>query len=199
MDDVVRQAMAKWPDVPHCFGWLRLDARGYWRMRDAYAQQHDLPGTRINHAALTGFINRNYSGDETGRWFFQNGPQRVYVDLVLTPYIVHTDPAKGLILHTGETLQPTRAWLTENGQLLLASEASANQLAALDDRDGAAVFAGLCCDGIPANEEQVLDWLSGNSDLALAWRFGHVLLPVQRIASELLQQHFKFVAQPRAA
>ena len=28
MDDIVKQAMAKWPNVPHCYGWLALDARG---------------------------------------------------------------------------------------------------------------------------------------------------------------------------
>ena len=22
MDDIVKKAMAKWPDVPHCYGWL---------------------------------------------------------------------------------------------------------------------------------------------------------------------------------
>ncbi len=27
MDEIVRQAMAKWPSVPHCYGWLALDAR----------------------------------------------------------------------------------------------------------------------------------------------------------------------------
>ncbi|MFZ9138137.1 MAG: DUF2946 family protein, partial [Hylemonella sp.] len=24
MDDIVRQAMAKWPNVPACYGWLGL-------------------------------------------------------------------------------------------------------------------------------------------------------------------------------
>ncbi|MFB0914815.1 MAG: DUF2946 family protein, partial [Burkholderiaceae bacterium] len=28
MDDLVKQAMAKWPNVPNCFGWLGLSARG---------------------------------------------------------------------------------------------------------------------------------------------------------------------------
>ena len=28
MDDLVRAAMAKWPHVPDCRGWLALDARG---------------------------------------------------------------------------------------------------------------------------------------------------------------------------
>ena len=26
MDDIVRQAIAKWPNVPHCYGWLGLVA-----------------------------------------------------------------------------------------------------------------------------------------------------------------------------
>ena len=38
MDDIVRQAMAKWPNVPHCYGWLGLDARGGWYMRDDRVQ-----------------------------------------------------------------------------------------------------------------------------------------------------------------
>ena len=44
MDDIVKQAMAKWPNVPHCYGWLALDARGAWRMRDEAAQQGGTPG-----------------------------------------------------------------------------------------------------------------------------------------------------------
>jgi len=38
MDDLVHQAMAKWPNVPDCYGWLGLDARGDWYMRDDQAQ-----------------------------------------------------------------------------------------------------------------------------------------------------------------
>lgn len=34
MDDIVKQALAKWPNVPDCYGWLGLDARGRWFMRD---------------------------------------------------------------------------------------------------------------------------------------------------------------------
>ena len=81
MDDSVKQAMAKWPNVPHCYGWLALDARGGWRMRDEAAQQSGQAGERITNQALLGFINRNYACDDDGRWYFQNGPQRVYVDL----------------------------------------------------------------------------------------------------------------------
>lgn len=38
MDDLVRQAMAKWPHVPDCHGWLGLDSRGQWYMRDDRVQ-----------------------------------------------------------------------------------------------------------------------------------------------------------------
>ncbi len=38
MDDIVLQAMAKWPNVPDCYGWLGLDNRGNWYMRDDRAQ-----------------------------------------------------------------------------------------------------------------------------------------------------------------
>ena len=33
------------------------------------------------------FIQRNYEHDAQGQWFFQNGPQRVYVELQATPWI----------------------------------------------------------------------------------------------------------------
>jgi hypothetical protein len=48
--------------------------------------------------------HRNYAVDERGCWYFQNGPQRVYVQLEATPYIVRTDPAAGWLLHTGAPL-----------------------------------------------------------------------------------------------
>ena len=38
MDDIVKHAIAKWPNVPACVGWLGLDARGNWYMRDDDAQ-----------------------------------------------------------------------------------------------------------------------------------------------------------------
>ena len=95
MDDIVKQALAKWPDVPNCYGWLALDARGHWRMRDERAQHLHLPGDKLTNAALVGFINRNYAADERGCWYFQNGPQRVYVNLEATPYIclLYTSPS----------------------------------------------------------------------------------------------------------
>ncbi|MCB2036849.1 MAG: DUF2946 family protein, partial [Ottowia sp.] len=89
MDDMVLKAMAKWPNVPHCYGWLGLDARGNWWLRDAAAQAAGAfaggaagaKGSRLDHAGLIDFIGRNYGHDDASQWFFQNGPQRVYVEL----------------------------------------------------------------------------------------------------------------------
>ena len=39
MDAIVEAALKKWPNVPHCYGWLALDARGDWYMRDERIQR----------------------------------------------------------------------------------------------------------------------------------------------------------------
>lgn len=195
MDDIVKQAMAKWPNVPHCYGWLALDARGGWRMRDERAQALHLPGDRINNAALLGFINRNYTHDERGRWYFQNGPQRVYVNLEATPYIARTDPACGFVLHTGEALPGIgAAWMTEDGQLLLQD---GEKLAMVDDRDMAQCLPRLHVDGVPATDEQLLAWLEEREDgRELSFEHEGVRIPVRRIARNRIAEHFGFVAAP---
>ncbi|OGB25412.1 MAG: hypothetical protein A3I66_15270 [Burkholderiales bacterium RIFCSPLOWO2_02_FULL_57_36] len=198
MDDIVKQAMAKWPNVPHCHGWLALDARGGWRMRDEQAQARDLSGDKIANATLLGFINRNYTHDDQGRWYFQNGPQRVYVDLEATPYIAHTDPAQGFVLHTGEPMPSIdAAWLTESGQLVLKS---ADKIAMLDDRDMAQCLSQLRMDGIAVTDEQLLEWLAGESATVknLSLSLGNNALPVQRIRRDDLAAQFKFVPRPLA-
>jgi hypothetical protein len=195
MDDIVRQAMAKWPNVPHCYGWLALDARGGWRMRDDAAQARQLPGEKIANPALLAFINRNYSHDEAGRWYFQNGPQRVYVDLEAAPFVARTDPAQGFMLHTGQPPPPPdAAWMTVGGRLLLQAQ---DCLALVDDRDLGPCLAGLTIDGAPVPDERLLDWLSEPSPPAMRFRMVEREVPVQRIPDEALDQRFGFVRQPR--
>ena len=195
MDDSVKQAMAKWPNVPHCYGWLALDARGGWRMRDEAAQQSGHAGDRIANAALLGFINRNYACDDDGRWYFQNGPQRVYVDLEATPYIARTDPAQGFLLQTGEPLaQIDQVYMTERGQLLLES---AGKLALLDDRDLAQCTAAMSIAGAPASDEQLMAWLDESPPAPMTMRHQGRELPVQRLDSASLARRFGFVQQPR--
>jgi hypothetical protein len=193
MDDIVKAAMAKWPNVPHCYGWLALDARGVWRMRDEAAQQADAPGDKLNNATLVGFINRNYLADERGCWYFQNGPQRVFVNLEATPFIARTDPAQGLVLHTGEALDaPEQVWMLASGALLVRAGA---RVAQLDDRDVAQVLQAIELDGRPAKDEALMAWLAG-ADGQLTLRWQGQALPVERLAADEAPQRFGFVRRP---
>jgi hypothetical protein len=192
MDDIVKQALAKWPDVPHCYGWLALDARGNWRMRDERAQHLKLPGDKLTNAALVGFITRNYAADERGCWYFQNGPQRVYVELEATPYIVRTDPSAGWLLHTGTPLAtPDAALLTDAGALVLRS---GRVTAQLDDRDFAAVLPQLRLDGAPVADEVLLEWLEGHAAGTLSLNG----VTVERIAAGQLAARCGYVSVPSA-
>lgn len=142
MDDIVRQAMAKWPNVPNCFGWLALDRRGQWRLRNEFAQANKLSGDPIRHAPLVDFIVRNYTHDDAGRWFFQNGPQRVFVELDYTPWIVRlaadtTSPA--FTTTTGAAFTPTGCFADERGNVLLSGHVAGadaqETIAVLHDHD----------------------------------------------------------------
>lgn len=125
MDAIVEAALRKWPNVPHCHGWLALSARGNWYMRDERVQ-HTGPfpqskGSRIEHEKLRQFIERNYAADEAGAWFFQNGPQRVYVELEAAPWVWRVDAAPGwpVTSHTGLATVVNSVWLDEDGRLFL--------------------------------------------------------------------------------
>ena len=130
MDDMVRQAMAKWPNVPDCYGWLGLDARGQWLMRDdrvqAWGSFQEGPsaarGSVLQHDKLIAFIERNYACDEKGWWFFQNGPQRVFVELATTPFIWRMNDAFEVQSHTGALANPKACWLDEEGRAYLETD-----------------------------------------------------------------------------
>ena len=140
MDDLVRQAMAKWPNVPDCFGWLGLDSRGQWFMRDDRVQavghfQSGLPGakgSRLQHDKLIAFIQRNYDADALGRWYFQNGPQRVYVELESTPFIWRLNPQGEVCAHTGLNATVRQCMIDEDGRLYLLTSVGFGLLHTLD-------------------------------------------------------------------
>lgn len=121
MDDSVVRSLAKWPNVPAVYGWLELDRRGNWLIK----------GSRIGNAALREFIARNYEADSEGRWFFQNGPQRVYVRLAYTPLVVHYEGDR-LFDHCGRAFVAGTAYLDDEGSVLLEGGPA---IALLDDRD----------------------------------------------------------------
>lgn len=121
MDDAVARSIAKWPNVPAVYGWLSLDRRGNWRIK----------GERIANAALREFIARNYEADERGRWFFQNGPQRVFVTLAYAPFVMHYEDAR-LVDQCGREVTARQTYLDEEGSVLVLGE---HGLGLLDDRD----------------------------------------------------------------
>jgi len=151
MDDIVKQALKKWPNVPHCYDWLALDARGDWYMRDERVQAAGpfphVKGSRILHEKLREFIARNYLPDEAGAWFFQNGPQRVYIELEAAPWVwrLHGDGASPSITsHTGLVARFDSAWLDDRGRLFLATDLGLGIVHTLDMEQAAtAVEAGV--------------------------------------------------------
>jgi len=140
MDEIVKAALKKWPQVPHCYGWLALDARGDWYMRDDRIQAAGpfplVKGSRILHDKLREFIHRNYDHDEQGCWFFQNGPQRVYVELEAAPWIwrLHAN-GKGvprIESHTGLDAKYRQACLDEQDRLFVATDRGLGLVHTLD-------------------------------------------------------------------
>ena len=193
MDDIVKKAMAKWPNVPHCYGWLGLDARGNWRMRDERAQHLGLAGDKVIQEALLGFINRNYAADERGCWYFQNGPQRVFLNLEATPFIARTDPQRGLVLHTGEPVaQIERVFMTEAGEVIIDA---GGKIAQVDDRDMGQVLALMEIDGAPASDEALMGWLESGSG-AMSLRYRDQRVEVKRVQHDEVAGIFKFVRLP---
>lgn len=185
MDDIVKAAIQKWPNVPNCFDWLGLDARGDWYLRDTATQAAGpfprSKGSRITHEKLRDFIRRNYEHDAQGAWFFQNGPQRVYVALELAPLVIgvrrqagegaeDSAGAAGFLLetHIGQAVQAVRgSWLDEQGHLYLDTEHGLGVVRSLDM--DAAADAIEACGWTP---EEV-------SAAELPGRFGFVLRPQQ--------------------
>lgn len=147
MDDAVRAALARWPNVPDVYGWLSLDRRGRWRIK----------GEVVSNAALAAFIGRNYDVDARGCWYFQNGPQRVFVALEYTPWILRLAAPGRLETHTGLPVEhPRRAWLDEEGNLLIdiGNDPEPGGMGLVCDRDLAALIEGLTlADGSTADTE----------------------------------------------
>lgn len=177
MDDIVKAALLKWPHVPHCYGWLALDARGHWYLRDDHTQAAgtfpQLKGSRIAHDKLLAFIHRNYTHDDGGDWFFQNGPQRVYVELEAAPYVWRVEAAPGwpVTAHTGQPAQVCSSWLDEHGRLFLDTDLGYGLVHTLDT-------------GIAAQAVEGGAWVPAELPFAdMPGRFGYALRPQEKAAS----------------
>jgi hypothetical protein len=139
-DPQVLRAMARWPNVPAMFGWLRLDPRGNWLLIDrgqpGFEESLHGAGSPITNAAILDFIGRNYGHDSLGRWFWQNGPQRVFAELDRAPWVLRVIGAgtgAKLFTHTGIAFGPvTRAALGPSGEVLLESALGCGSVHDLD-------------------------------------------------------------------
>jgi len=123
-------------------------------------------GSRIVHDKLIGFIDRNYASDDQGAWFFQNGPQRVYVQLEVAPWIWRLQPDGRVLSHTGREVQVAAAVLDEQDRLFLETDLGLGLVHTQD--------MGPAADALEAGQ-----WTMSNATHAeLIARHGVVLAPV---------------------
>ncbi len=198
MDDQVLAAMARWPNVPAVHGWLSLTARGQWRLHPhgrGWGAPDEEPGEAITSPQIIAFIGRNFQADDAGRWFFQNGPQRVYVRLDGAPWILglETD-AQGrplLRTHAGLDYGPvTHWWLDPEGRLYAQAGQGAGLVA---DRDLARVLDTLrTADGRPLD-----DWLENPDAPVMAVHLGGgAETPLGLLSADALETTLGFIRRP---
>lgn len=179
MDDIVKQALAKWPNVPACYGWLGLDARGHWYLRDDEAQALGRfplsKGSLLEHEKLIAFIERNYESDALGQWFFQNGPQRVYVELEATPWVWRVQAENFAVTsHTGRAAQVDDCLVDMQGRVYLATDLGLGLVHTLD--------VGIAADAIDTGQ-----WVASEvSEHDLPARYAYVQSPDARAAGDRL-------------
>jgi hypothetical protein len=192
MDEIVLRGMAKWPNVPAVYGWLALDRRGDWRIK----------GERVANSLVAEFIGRNYSRDSRGCWFFQNGPQRVFVDLGYTPYVYRIASPDGAPLeleaHDRRRIAAVGgAWLDEAGALLLQTEQG---IGTVHDRDLERLLPHLVgADGKPVPDEaldELMEALQQGAPAPLWLQYHAGRVPVEPIASSDVPRRFGYIARP---
>jgi len=192
MDDIVLRGMAKWPNVPAVYGWLSLDRRGHWLIK----------GDRVINPGVSAFIGRNYERDARGCWFFQNGPQRVFVNIAYTPFVFRIVSPEGAPLaieahHGSPATAVTGAWMDESGAVLVETE---HGVGAVHDRDLERLLPFLVDAGGDPAKESVLDGLmeaaQRGQPVPLWLKFGGSRIRIEPIVSSDVPHRFGFVARP---
>jgi hypothetical protein len=191
MDELVLRGMAKWPNVPAVYGWLSLDRRGHWLLK----------GDRVTNPGITEFFGRNYSHDDQGRWFLQNGPQRVYVTLDYTPHVYRITSAPGsalaLVSHSGAPVKTVRAaYIDDSGQLLLDTDLG---IGLMHDADLETLVPRFSSAGGLAGEAALaatLDALQTGQDALLELTLEKSRIPVKPVRATDVPARFGFVPRP---
>jgi hypothetical protein len=192
MDEQVLRGIARWPNVPAVYGWLALDARGQWLLQ----------GDRIDNPIVTAYIGRNYERDQGGRWFFQNGPQRVFVELAYTPFVYRVRPSEDTRLsietHTGLPATALRgAWIDERGSLLIET---GHGVGIIHDSDLDVTLPSLVGEHSAALSDDALEnamsLLQGGADAPLWLALGASNVRVEPIRCEAVPARFQFNPKP---
>lgn len=195
MDEAVLRGMAKWPNVPTVYGWLSLDGRGSWLIK----------GEHITNPSVSAFIGRNYERDSAGRWFFQNGPQRVFVAIQYTPFVYRVMSAGKAPLaiesHTGLAVASlSGAWIDENGALLIETE---HGIGVIDDRDLDKMLPALIdANGTPVPEAalgELMQLIQEGRAAPLWLKLGEANVKIEPVKSDEVPSRFRFDAEPAAA
>lgn len=196
MDDSVLAAMKRWPDVPAAYGWLSLTARGEWHIHPEGSALRGEPGEPIVNTQLVAFINRNYQSDADGCWYFQNGPQRVYVHLSLAPHILRlSDDTSDLVSHTGAQVAAVQHWwLDQAGRLWAQTDLGPGVIL---DRDLAAVIEKLTAASGQTLSDLLEEGLSGKAP-TLHWPGWSKAAPLREMLAEEPSAKLHFNPDPRA-
>lgn len=191
MEDWVHRALQRWPNVPALYGWLALDRRGRWLIR----------GEPISRPQIVDTIARNYAADEHGRWYFQNGPQRGYMQLAYAPLVLWAS-ADGHTLrtHTGlEVRAPSAVYLDEEGALLIVSEHGPGVLADQDLDWALARLQDAVQAATPVSEDALYTALAlpSGATTALSLQLGAQSLPLRRLDAAAMPAALGFVRDPQ--
>lgn len=186
MEPWVLKALQRWPNVPAVFGWLSLDRRGRWLIKDELISRQQIIDT----------INANYGADEHGRWYFQNGPQRGYLRLAYAPFVLHANDG-ALTTHTQRRVeQAACVYLDEEGSLLFATEHGPGVLSDTD-LDWALTCMSRNENTVAAEDIETALALPSGSTTQLVFAWQGVVLPIARLDFAAQADVFKFTRDPQ--
>jgi hypothetical protein len=142
------------------------------------------------------FLDRQYGHDEDGNYFVQNGPQRVFVELAYTPWVLHLMAEGQLETHVGEAVDEVRsALIDDEGNLLLEI---ADGIALLSDRDLPRLRHCLHLpSGAPADDASVLAVIERQGQTRLTFAWAGSFVPVLRVQRCEVPARYAFVASPQ--
>ena len=146
-------------------------------------------------------MNRNYACTDAGQWHFQNGPQRVFVDLDYSPWIYFLDGLRNIVDQAGSPVSDLRgAWLDEEGNLLLLSERG---IGLMCDRDLQSMSDDFrFADDAICDEESIAGLIEGGVVLpprSIFLKWSGERIEIKTILRERVAGEFGFDPRPRAA